>query len=241
MIGFKDGHSDLDQLQRLKLAAPPEWLFFNGAATAEMQARAYRSIGVPAYSSAVHAFAPEIAKSFFLAFHADDHARVDLLLSRFYVPLVELRDKGIGYGVSLIKAAARLRGAPVGPVRAPLADPSPEHLEELRALLDTGLVGARPVRKESPDVTTHAPDRQGDRHADPDQRSAAAQRARRPPAVHAAHHRRARDRHRRHRDRRDLRRHRIPRRGAEPRQGGHRPAAHRAERAAQTWLTTRRG
>ncbi|MBT2232451.1 5-dehydro-4-deoxyglucarate dehydratase [Nonomuraea sp. NEAU-A123] len=143
VIGFKDGHSDLDQLQRLKLAAPPEWLFFNGAATAEMQARAYRSIGVPAYSSAVHAFAPEIAKAFFLAFHADDHARVDLLLSRFYIPLVELRDKGIGYSVSLVKAGARLRGIPVGPVRAPLADPSPEHLDELRALLDTGLALVR--------------------------------------------------------------------------------------------------
>ena len=139
VIGLKDGHSDLDQLQRLKLAAPPEWLFFNGAATAEMQARAYRSIGVPAYSSAVHAFAPEIAKSFFRAFHAGDDARIDLLLSRFYVPLVELRDKGIGYSVSLVKAGARLRGASVGPVRAPLADLSPEHLEQLRALLDTGL------------------------------------------------------------------------------------------------------
>ncbi|MEU7835191.1 MULTISPECIES: 5-dehydro-4-deoxyglucarate dehydratase [unclassified Nonomuraea] len=139
VIGLKDGHCDLDQLQRLKLAAPPEWLFFNGAATAEMQARAYRSIGVPAYSSAVHAFAPEIAKNFFQAFHADDHERVELLLSRFYVPLVELRDKGIGYGVSLVKAAAKLRGVPVGSVRAPLADPPPEHLEQLRALLDTGL------------------------------------------------------------------------------------------------------
>ncbi|GAA2454273.1 5-dehydro-4-deoxyglucarate dehydratase [Actinomadura vinacea] len=144
VIGVKDGHCDLDRLQRLRLAAPDHWLFFNGAATAEMQARAYRSIGVPAYSSAVHAFAPEIAKSFFTALHADDHARVDRLLEEFYVPLVELRDKGTGYAVSLIKAAARLRGANTGPVRAPLAEPEPEHLAALDELLGTGLalVGA---------------------------------------------------------------------------------------------------
>ncbi|MGP3911516.1 5-dehydro-4-deoxyglucarate dehydratase [Nonomuraea sp. 10N515B] len=139
VIGVKDGHSDLDRLQRIKLAAPSQWLFFNGAATAEMQARAYRSIGVPAYSSAVHAFAPEIAGAFFRAFHAGDDARVDRLLKEFYVPLVELRDQGSGYAVSLVKAGARLRGANVGSVRAPLADPTPEHLRTLEGLLSTGL------------------------------------------------------------------------------------------------------
>ncbi|MYW17709.1 5-dehydro-4-deoxyglucarate dehydratase, partial [Streptomyces sp. SID2955] len=56
VIGLKDGHSDLDRLQRLTLAAPDGFLFFNGAATAEIQARAYAAVGVPAYSSAVHAF-----------------------------------------------------------------------------------------------------------------------------------------------------------------------------------------
>lgn len=62
VIGLKDGHSDLDRLQRLTLAAPEGFLFFNGASTAEIQARAYATVGVPAYSSAVHAFAPEISK-----------------------------------------------------------------------------------------------------------------------------------------------------------------------------------
>ncbi|MFC5752348.1 5-dehydro-4-deoxyglucarate dehydratase [Actinomadura rugatobispora] len=144
VIGVKDGHCDLDRLQRIKLAAPEDWLFFNGAATAEMQARAYRAIGVPAYSSAVHAFAPEISRAFFTALHAEDHERVDRLLEEFYMPFVELRDRGTGYAVSLVKAAARLRGANVGPVRAPLMDPAPRHLEELDTLLTTGLalVGA---------------------------------------------------------------------------------------------------
>lgn len=144
VIGLKDGHSDLDRLQRLTLAAPEDFLFFNGAATAEIQARAYATVGVPAYSSAVHAFAPEIAGAFFHALRTGDRDTTGKLLRDFYVPLVELRDRVPGYAVSLVKAAARLRGERVGPVRAPLTDPPPADLAELKALLTTGLdlVGA---------------------------------------------------------------------------------------------------
>ncbi|MFF5478261.1 5-dehydro-4-deoxyglucarate dehydratase [Streptomyces sp. NPDC012935] len=144
VIGLKDGHSDLDRLQRLTLAAPEGFLFFNGAATAEIQARAYAAVGVPAYSSAVHAFAPEIANAFFAALQGGEHGTADKLLRDFYVPLVELRDRVPGYAVSLVKAAARLRDRPVGPVRAPLTDPSAGDLADLRTLLATGLglVGA---------------------------------------------------------------------------------------------------
>ncbi|MEU4089193.1 5-dehydro-4-deoxyglucarate dehydratase [Streptomyces aureus] len=144
VIGLKDGHSDLDRLQRLTVAAPDGFLFFNGAATAEIQARAYATVGVPAYSSAVHAFAPEIAGAFFTALRDGDEATVNKLLRDFYVPLVELRDRVPGYAVSLVKAAARLRGLPVGPVRAPLTDPGPADLAALERILDTGLalVGA---------------------------------------------------------------------------------------------------
>ncbi|MFG2726464.1 5-dehydro-4-deoxyglucarate dehydratase [Streptomyces canus] len=146
VIGLKDGHSDLDRLQRLTLAAPEGFLFFNGASTAEIQARAYATVGVPAYSSAVHAFAPEIANAFFTALRdgAEGDGTVGKLLRDFYVPLVELRDRVPGYAVSLVKAAARLRGRPVGPVRAPLTDPSAADLADLERLLASGLdlVGA---------------------------------------------------------------------------------------------------
>ncbi len=147
VIGLKDGHSDLDRLQRLTLAAPEGFLFFNGASTAEIQARAYATVGIPAYSSAVHAFAPEIANAFFAALRDGDDGGnkvTERLLRDFYVPLVELRDRVPGYAVSLVKAAARLRGRPVGPVRAPLTDPSATDLADLETLLATGLdlVGA---------------------------------------------------------------------------------------------------
>ncbi|MDL5198767.1 5-dehydro-4-deoxyglucarate dehydratase [Streptomyces sp. ALI-76-A] len=147
VVGLKDGHSDLDRLQRLTLAAPEGFLFFNGAATAEIQARAYATVGVPAYSSAVHAFAPEIANTFFAALRDGDDAGVTTLLREFYVPLVELRDRVPGYAVSLVKAAARLRGFPVGPVRAPLTDPGPTDLADLEKVLDHGLGLVGTVRR----------------------------------------------------------------------------------------------
>ncbi|MFF0183705.1 5-dehydro-4-deoxyglucarate dehydratase [Streptomyces sp. NPDC005244] len=147
VVGLKDGHSDLDRLQRLTLAAPDDFLFFNGAATAEIQARAYATVGVPAYSSAVHAFAPEIADACFGALRAGDDATVNRLLRDFYVPFVALRDRVPGYAVSLVKAAARLRGLPVGPVRAPLTDPGPADLAELEHILDTGLALVGAVRR----------------------------------------------------------------------------------------------
>jgi len=60
-------------------------------------------------------------------------------LREFYVPLVELRDRGTGYAVALVKAAATLRGEQVGPVRAPLTTPTAAHLRELADLLESGL------------------------------------------------------------------------------------------------------
>jgi 5-dehydro-4-deoxyglucarate dehydratase len=132
--GFKDGVGDLDLLQRM-MAVAPDLTYFNGLPTAEVTARSYAAIGVKAYSSAVHCFAPEIAHAY--------EAGLDELLAEFYLPLVKLRDQGAGYAVSLVKAAVRRRGIDVGSVRSPLTDPLPEHLEELDQLLEQGLTVVR--------------------------------------------------------------------------------------------------
>jgi 5-dehydro-4-deoxyglucarate dehydratase len=134
VIGLKDGLGDIDRMQRIVLAVRevyPDFLFFNGLPTAELTMPAYRGIGVELYSSAVFAFAPEIA----LAYLNGD----ERLLTEFYAPLVRLRGKVPGYPVALIKAGVRLRGLDVGTVRPPLVEVTDEHLEELEALIKTGL------------------------------------------------------------------------------------------------------
>jgi 5-dehydro-4-deoxyglucarate dehydratase len=138
----KDGVGDLALMQRFVLAAAragrDDVRFFNGLLTAEASQAAYRSIGVPLYSSAVFAMAPRIAVAFFDALQAGDEARRRLLLDRFFVPLVRLRDETPGFAVSLIKAGLRIGGVPVGSVRPPLTDPTAEQTDRLRALLETG-------------------------------------------------------------------------------------------------------
>ncbi|MCW2846989.1 MAG: 5-dehydro-4-deoxyglucarate dehydratase [Marmoricola sp.] len=139
VIGVLDGAGDLVHIQRLWLAAPADWVFVNAAPPAEIHARPYASVGITSSVSAVHAFAPEIAYSFFKGMQEGDGAWVEELLREFYLPLNDLTDAEPGYRVSVPKAAARLRGAAVGGVRPPLVDPAPAHLESLAELLEHGL------------------------------------------------------------------------------------------------------
>ncbi|GAA5066145.1 5-dehydro-4-deoxyglucarate dehydratase [Thermocatellispora tengchongensis] len=143
VVGIKDGVGDMEAMQRTVLAvrraAGDGFAFFNGLPTAEMTVRAYRAIGVPLYSSAVFAFAPEIALRFHQAVEKGDDATAQALLDGFYAPLSELREQVEGYPVALVKAGVRLRGLDVGGVRPPLLDPTPEHLRRLEELIGRGL------------------------------------------------------------------------------------------------------
>lgn len=139
VVGLKDGHSDFVELQRMTLDADPEFLFFNGALTAEIQYRPYAAVGIAPYSSAINSCAPEIAGAFFAATRSGDTELMDTLLREFYSPLVALRDRVPGYAVSLIKTTARLRGEKVGPTRAPLMDPTGDDLVELERIMRHGL------------------------------------------------------------------------------------------------------
>ncbi|MFD4033207.1 5-dehydro-4-deoxyglucarate dehydratase [Streptomyces sp. NPDC058637] len=143
IIGLKDGCGDLDLMQRIvsvvRAGLPGgDFLYFNGLPTAELTGLAYRGIGVTLYSSAVFAFAPDIALAFYRALDSGDDDLVNALLDHFYRPLVELRAKGHGYAVSLVKAGVRLEGLDVGEVRTPLTEPPAEHIAELARIVVEG-------------------------------------------------------------------------------------------------------
>ncbi|GAA0703858.1 5-dehydro-4-deoxyglucarate dehydratase [Kitasatospora atroaurantiaca] len=143
IVGFKDGIGDLDRMQRIVSAvraAHPDrpFRYFNGLPTAELTGLAYRGIGVTLYSSAVFCFAPDLALAFHKALNNGDDDTVNRLLDGFFGPLVELRNRGRGYAVSLVKAGVRLDGLDVGPVRSPLTEPADEHVEQLAALVKHG-------------------------------------------------------------------------------------------------------
>ena len=152
VTGFKDGAGDLDLMVRIVRAVrdkgnDPSFLFFNGMPTAEVTQRAYRAIGVPLYSSAAFAFAPQVALAYYDALERDDQDTLAALEAAFYHPLARLRAKGAGYAVSLIKAGVELAGHPSGGVRPPLTDVPAPHREELARIIAAGLAAVpEPVK-----------------------------------------------------------------------------------------------
>ncbi|MCU1528189.1 MAG: dihydrodipicolinate synthetase [Frondihabitans sp.] len=142
VIGFKDGTGDIGLAQEIALAVRAtgrdDFQFFNGLLTAELTQGAYRALGMPLYSSAAFAMAPEIAMAHYRAYVSGDEERRLDLLDAFYAPLVRLRDQTPGFGVSLIKTGLRLAGLPVGSVRPPLVDPTDEQTAELARILEVG-------------------------------------------------------------------------------------------------------
>jgi 5-dehydro-4-deoxyglucarate dehydratase len=135
LIGFKDGLGDIELMVAIRQKMGERFAYLGGLPTAEVYAAAYKAIGVPVYSSAVFNFIPKTALQFYQAVRDEDHATQDRLLQAFFMPYLEIRNKGAGYAVSIVKAGARVAGFGAGPVRPPLTDLKPVEYAELEALV----------------------------------------------------------------------------------------------------------
>ncbi|MGH9447839.1 MAG: 5-dehydro-4-deoxyglucarate dehydratase [Terriglobia bacterium] len=138
LIGFKDGHGDMERLGRIRLAVGDRLAFMNGMPTAELSAQAFQGLGVVSYSSAVFNFAPEISQAFYKALTRGDPNLLHELLENFFRPLADLRDRKKGYAVSMIKAAVNISGPPVGAARPPLVNLTNDELTELKSIVEKG-------------------------------------------------------------------------------------------------------
>jgi 5-dehydro-4-deoxyglucarate dehydratase len=135
LVGYKDGVGDIEHFVSVRRKLGDRFAYLGGLPTAEIFAGAYHAMGCPVYSSAVFNFIPRTAMEFYNALAAGDRATTDRLLDSFFLPYIELRNKGHGYAVSIVKAGATLVGHGAGPVRPPLSDLKPSEVEELRALI----------------------------------------------------------------------------------------------------------
>lgn len=135
LIGFKDGIGEIEPMVAIRRRLGERLTYLGGLPTAEVYAAAYKALGVPVYSSAVFNFIPKTAMDFYKAVASEDHATVGRLIDDFFLPYLEIRNRCEGYGVSIIKAGARLVGHDAGPVRAPLTDLLPDEVEQLAALI----------------------------------------------------------------------------------------------------------
>ncbi len=136
LIGYKDGLGDIELMVAVRRRLGERLSYLCGLPTAEVYAAAYKALGVPVYSSAVFNFIPKTAMDFYHAIARDDHATVGKLLDNFFLPFLEIRKRGAGYAVSIVKAGAKIAGYDAGPVRAPLTELKADEYERLAALID---------------------------------------------------------------------------------------------------------
>jgi len=135
LIGFKDGMGDIELMVSIYQKMGDRFAYLGGLPTAEVYAAAYKALGTPVYSSAVFNFIPRTAMQFYEAVRSDDHATQHRLLHDFFMPYLEIRNRGAGYAVSIVKAGAKLAGHDAGPVRPPLTDLKQGEMDQLAALI----------------------------------------------------------------------------------------------------------
>ncbi len=136
LIGFKDGHGDVEQLVLTRQTLGDRLVYIGGMPTAEVYAVPYLAAGFSTYSSAVFNFIPRIAQRFYAAVRSGDRATTDDILTRFFKPYLALRNRRRGYAVSIVKAGMHVVGRAAGPVRPPLVDLTVTEEGELRELIN---------------------------------------------------------------------------------------------------------
>lgn len=136
LVGFKDGVGDVELMMRVYARLGDRLTYIGGLPTAETFAMPYLEMGVTTYSSAIFNFLPDWALRFHHAVRARNHAVVIREIKNFILPYINLRNRGRGYAVSIVKAGLTVVGRHAGPVRPPLTDLTSGELDELRALIE---------------------------------------------------------------------------------------------------------
>jgi 5-dehydro-4-deoxyglucarate dehydratase len=135
LVGLKDGVGDIEALTRTYAKVGDRLVYIGGLPTAETFALPLLQLGVSTYSSAIYNFAPEFALRFYAAVRAYDRDAVYRMLNDFVLPYLDIRDRGRGYAVSIVKAGLTAVGRDAGRVRPPLTDLTADELDELTTLV----------------------------------------------------------------------------------------------------------
>ncbi|GAA2261819.1 5-dehydro-4-deoxyglucarate dehydratase [Glycomyces scopariae] len=136
LVGFKDGVGDIEFMTRLYATLGDRLLYIGGLPTAETFALPYLQLGVTTYSSAIFNFVPEFALAFYEDVRARNADEVYRRLREFVLPYLDIRNRGKGYAVSIVKAGMRAAGRPAGPVRPPLTELREDEFAVLAALVE---------------------------------------------------------------------------------------------------------
>jgi 5-dehydro-4-deoxyglucarate dehydratase len=135
LVGLKDGVGDIERMTRTYARVGDRLIYVGGLPTAETFALPLLQLGVSTYSSALFNFLPEFALRFYAAVRRQDRDAVYGMLNEFVLPYLDIRDRGRGYAVSIIKAGLTAVGRDGGRVRPPLTDLTDDERADLAALI----------------------------------------------------------------------------------------------------------
>ncbi|RCW78392.1 5-dehydro-4-deoxyglucarate dehydratase [Phyllobacterium bourgognense] len=137
LIGFKDGTGKVDLVRNVTAKLGDRLCYIGGMPTHELFAEAFNAVGVTTYSSAVFNFVPALAQRFYKAMRSEDHTTMAAILDGFFFEFAKIRDREVGYPVSIIKAGVELIGRTPGPVRPPLTNLKPDEKDMLARLIES--------------------------------------------------------------------------------------------------------
>lgn len=135
LIGYKDATADMEHLARVTSANGDRLFYLGGLPTAETYALSLLQMGMSTYSSAMFNFIPDFALEFYRDVRANNTNSVNEKIKNFVLPYLDIRDRGQGFGVSIVKAGLKAVGRDSGPVRPPLHDLSEGDLQDLQNLI----------------------------------------------------------------------------------------------------------
>ena len=141
-IGFKDGTGDIEHVAKVTTLCGDRLFYLGGLPTAETFALPLLQMGMSTYSSAMFNFIPDFALGFYADVRAQDNAAVKQKLNDFVLPYLDIRDRGQGFGVSIVKGGLQAVGRSVGGVRPPLRNLSEQDIADLSDLLETSGAGS---------------------------------------------------------------------------------------------------
>ena len=138
LIGFKDGRGDVRLFQRLREHVVDVlgkerlvWL----AGVGDDLVAPYFASGAEGFTSSLACFWPEASTELYRLVSSGDFAGLRDFHQRCVRPFYELRQRGRGFEVSVMKAAMELLGHPSGAPRPPLGQLSERDRDDLGKLL----------------------------------------------------------------------------------------------------------
>jgi 5-dehydro-4-deoxyglucarate dehydratase len=138
LVAFKDGRGDIRVFQRLREHIVERfgserlaWLCGVG----DDMVGAYFAAGAEGFTSSLACFWPEASGELYRLARDGDFAGLADFERRAVRPIYELRQRGRGFEVSVMKAAMEILGHPAGGVRPPLGTLSPRDRADLEVIL----------------------------------------------------------------------------------------------------------